>query len=206
MQVILYTMLVGQYPFHDSDLCCLFKKIRQGTLVLPETLCPKVKCLLKNLLRVDYSERMTTDEISYHIWFDRRFQKDYDGFVTTYGASPYMNVSRITAGQEDNRNVSNNLGYDLNSSHANNGRSQSNLNESNESQRFSPIFNTQNQGSTARIQRDYNNNGALNRRHLFGNTSQTNYPTMINHAVNDTSKPMSLNNHFEDQLVPDWTN
>ncbi len=36
--VMLYTMLVGRYPFHDPDPATLFSKIRRGTYCLPDGL------------------------------------------------------------------------------------------------------------------------------------------------------------------------
>ena len=72
--VVLYTMLVGQYPFHDNDIPNLFKKIRSGAFVMPDFLSPQVKCLLKNLLRIDPSQRLTTDEILDHPWFETSHQ------------------------------------------------------------------------------------------------------------------------------------
>ncbi|ESO01554.1 hypothetical protein HELRODRAFT_142631, partial [Helobdella robusta] len=67
--VIFYTFLAGKYPFHDSDVGALFKKIRQGVYPAPVGATSKSKCLLRNLLRVDSSERMGIDEIFAHPWF-----------------------------------------------------------------------------------------------------------------------------------------
>lgn len=70
--VVLYTMLAGQYPFHDVDVGSLFKKIRQGVFLVPEGSSTQARCLLKNLLRTDPSERLLTDEILSHSWFSDR--------------------------------------------------------------------------------------------------------------------------------------
>ena len=67
--VILYTMLVGQYPFHDGNVGHLFKKIRSGNFMLPECLSSQAKCLLRNLLRTDPSERLDIENILQHPWF-----------------------------------------------------------------------------------------------------------------------------------------
>lgn len=67
--VILYTMLVGRYPFHDAELSKLFSKIRKGLFVVPDSLSPLAKCLLHSILRVDPNERLTTEEILDHPWF-----------------------------------------------------------------------------------------------------------------------------------------
>lgn len=66
--VMLYTMLVGRYPFHDPDPSALFSKIRRGTYSLPESLSSKAKCLIRNLLRHDPEERLTAEEILDHPW------------------------------------------------------------------------------------------------------------------------------------------
>lgn len=67
--VMLYTMLVGRYPFHDPDPATLFSKIRRGQCCLPEGLTPKAKCLLQSLLRKEPWERLTATELFAHPWF-----------------------------------------------------------------------------------------------------------------------------------------
>ncbi|XP_010863086.2 tribbles homolog 1 [Esox lucius] len=67
--VMLYTMLVGRYPFHDPDPAALFSKIRRGQCCLPEDLSPRAKCLLRSLLRKDPWDRLTAAEVLIHPWF-----------------------------------------------------------------------------------------------------------------------------------------
>ncbi|CAL8293714.1 unnamed protein product [Merluccius merluccius] len=69
--VMLYTMLVGRYPFHDPDPATLFSKIRRGQCCLPEGLSPGAKCLLQSLLRKEPGERLTAAELLAHPWFRR---------------------------------------------------------------------------------------------------------------------------------------
>ncbi|XP_007901647.1 tribbles homolog 1 [Callorhinchus milii] len=67
--VMLYTLLVGRYPFHDSDPSALFSKIRRGQFCIPDSISPKAKCLIRSLLRRDPAERLTAGEILLHPWF-----------------------------------------------------------------------------------------------------------------------------------------
>ncbi|XP_034979701.1 tribbles homolog 3 [Zootoca vivipara] len=66
--VVLYTLLVGCYPFQDTKPLSLFGKIRRGRFAIPEDLSPKARCLIRCLLRKDPSERLTAGEILLHPW------------------------------------------------------------------------------------------------------------------------------------------
>ncbi|KAL8172883.1 UNVERIFIED_CONTAM: Tribbles 2 [Gekko kuhli] len=78
--VMLYTMLVGRYPFHDIEPSSLFSKIRRGQFSIPETLSPKAKCLIRSILRRDPSERLTSQEILDHPWFSTDFNVSNSGY------------------------------------------------------------------------------------------------------------------------------
>ncbi|XP_033119990.1 tribbles homolog 2-like [Anneissia japonica] len=67
--VMLYTMLVGRYPFHDSNPSALFEKIRRGKYTLPDSVSSQAKCLIRSMLRVEPSQRLTASEILDHPWF-----------------------------------------------------------------------------------------------------------------------------------------
>uniref|UniRef100_A0A2M4A656 Putative pseudokinase domain of tribbles n=2 Tax=Anopheles triannulatus TaxID=58253 RepID=A0A2M4A656_9DIPT len=66
--VILYTMLVGRYPFNDSEHASLFAKISRGQYTVPECLSSKARCMIRSLLRRDPEERITSDDVLYHPW------------------------------------------------------------------------------------------------------------------------------------------
>lgn len=70
--VMLYTMLVGRYPFADSDACALFTRIRRGRYPMPSdvSLSPQARCLIRSLLTVKPEERMTAEEAIRHPWFE----------------------------------------------------------------------------------------------------------------------------------------
>jgi len=66
--VMLYTMLVGRYPFHGAEHSGLFAKIRRGQFSLPDSLSSRAKCLIKCLLRKEPSERISTEDVLVHPW------------------------------------------------------------------------------------------------------------------------------------------
>ncbi|KAJ8259261.1 hypothetical protein COCON_G00182730 [Conger conger] len=67
--VVLYTMLVGRYPFQDVEPAALFSKIRRGVFTVPESLSPRAKCLVRCLLRKAPAERLEAGEVLLHPWF-----------------------------------------------------------------------------------------------------------------------------------------
>lgn len=69
--VILYTMLVGRYPFNDSEHASLFAKICRGHFVIPECLSARARCLIRSLMRREPSERLTSEDIFHHPWLAR---------------------------------------------------------------------------------------------------------------------------------------
>ncbi|VVC93217.1 unnamed protein product [Leptidea sinapis] len=69
--VILYTMLVGRYPFNDSEHASLFAKISRGYFVVPEILSSRGKCLIRSLLRREAGERLSARDVLRHPWLAR---------------------------------------------------------------------------------------------------------------------------------------
>lgn len=66
--VSLYTMLIGRYPFQDTQPAALFTKIRRGTFSLPDWLSPQAKCLIGCMLRKLPAERLEASELLMHPW------------------------------------------------------------------------------------------------------------------------------------------
>ncbi|XP_058058416.1 tribbles homolog 2-like [Anopheles bellator] len=74
--VIIYTMLVGRYPFNDSEHASLFAKISRGHFTVPECLSSKARCMIRALLRRDPEERITSDDVLHHPWLLHDDSKD----------------------------------------------------------------------------------------------------------------------------------
>ncbi|XP_034061523.1 tribbles homolog 3 [Gymnodraco acuticeps] len=68
--VSLYTMLIGRYPFQDTQPAALFTKIRRGAFSLPDWLSPRAKCLIGCMLRKSPAERLTASELLMHPWLN----------------------------------------------------------------------------------------------------------------------------------------
>ncbi|XP_045931906.1 tribbles homolog 3 [Micropterus dolomieu] len=71
--VSLYTMLIGRYPFQDTQPAALFTKIRRGAFSLPDWLSPQVKCLIGCMLRKTPAERLEASELLMHPWLTSPF-------------------------------------------------------------------------------------------------------------------------------------
>uniref|UniRef100_A0A182TDE3 Protein kinase domain-containing protein n=1 Tax=Anopheles melas TaxID=34690 RepID=A0A182TDE3_9DIPT len=75
--VILYTMLVGRYPFNDSEHASLFAKISRGQFTVPECLSSKARCMIRALLRRDPEERIASEDVLHHPWLLHDDSKDH---------------------------------------------------------------------------------------------------------------------------------
>ncbi|CAG0886435.1 unnamed protein product [Darwinula stevensoni] len=66
--VILYTMLVGRYPFSDVDRRGVMMKICRGHFVIPDFVSPRAQCLIRSLIRMDPGERLSAEDVLHHPW------------------------------------------------------------------------------------------------------------------------------------------
>lgn len=68
--VVLYILVVGRYPFYDPTPSGLFSRIRVGQYYLPESLVisPRLRYLIKALIRMNPSERPNIEELRQHSW------------------------------------------------------------------------------------------------------------------------------------------
>lgn len=71
--VIIYTMLSGRYPFHDQDPASLFLKIKSGQYTVPDNISAAARCLIHSILRKTALERLSSEELLEHPWFNLDF-------------------------------------------------------------------------------------------------------------------------------------
>lgn len=75
--VILYTMVVGRYPFNDSEHASLFAKISRGQFLVPDCLTSKARCMIRSLLRKEPEERILSEDILLHPWMTADDNRDF---------------------------------------------------------------------------------------------------------------------------------
>ena len=66
--VILYTLIVGHYPFFDVSPQALFFKIRSGRYLIPDHVSPLARSLISSLLSYDPRQRPGAKTILEHPW------------------------------------------------------------------------------------------------------------------------------------------
>ena len=66
--VILYAMVTGQLPWTKRNQTQLFNQIKKGEYTIPRFLSQNCKNIIKGLLCVDLSQRLTIDETLNHPW------------------------------------------------------------------------------------------------------------------------------------------
>lgn len=73
--VILYVLLTGYLPFHDSNLMVMYRKISRADFKCPRWLSSDVKRLLYKLLDPNPATRMTIDKLRENPWFMKEKKK-----------------------------------------------------------------------------------------------------------------------------------
>ncbi|XP_065812737.1 serine/threonine-protein kinase BRSK2 isoform X6 [Labrus bergylta] len=67
--VILFALLVGALPFDDDNLRNLLEKVKLGVFHMPHFIPPDCQNLLRGMIEVDASKRLTLEQIQKHTWY-----------------------------------------------------------------------------------------------------------------------------------------
>ncbi|KAF8397136.1 hypothetical protein HHK36_016043 [Tetracentron sinense] len=71
--VILFVLMAGYVPFHDSNLMEMYRKIGKGVFKCPNWFSSEVRKLLLKILDPNPSTRISIDKIMENSWFRRAF-------------------------------------------------------------------------------------------------------------------------------------
>ncbi|KAJ4786913.1 CBL-interacting serine/threonine-protein kinase 15 [Rhynchospora pubera] len=74
--VILFVLVAGYLPFHDSNLMEMYKKIQKGEFKCPSWFSSRLKKLLHKILDPDPSTRLTVEGIKGMSWYRKGFDRD----------------------------------------------------------------------------------------------------------------------------------
>jgi serine/threonine protein kinase len=95
--IVLYTLLLGRYPFHHPTIATMFAKIARAKFQIPPSsgLSLDAKLLLRSLIRPKPSERLLPSEILSHNWLKANFtdlsQLHQNKFKSLNSAYSYLN-------------------------------------------------------------------------------------------------------------------
>ena len=82
--VILYTLLVGHYPFFDSSPQNLFSKVRSGYYQVPDHVSELARSLISSLLAYEPSKRISAWAILEHPWFKYASDENFTTVLPSY--------------------------------------------------------------------------------------------------------------------------
>ena len=68
--IVLFTLLLGRYPFHHHSISAMFTKIARAKFQIPPSsgLSVEAKLLLRSLIRLKPDERLLPHEVLMHSW------------------------------------------------------------------------------------------------------------------------------------------
>lgn len=120
--VVLYFMLCGELPFEDEHISLLYKKITKGIYTVPNFLSKEAQDLIRKILVVDVSKRITIDQIKNHPWYlMEEFPKDYvfehkESHINSYNFDYYsrmLTLGNVSVKNKKNETITNN-GFRIN--------------------------------------------------------------------------------------------
>lgn len=68
--ILLYALLCGCFPFRAKSYPDLYRRIARGTYTIPDELSSQVKDLIRQLLTVDATQRITAKQAMQHPWLE----------------------------------------------------------------------------------------------------------------------------------------
>ncbi|KAI8460686.1 hypothetical protein BY996DRAFT_4574397 [Phakopsora pachyrhizi] len=79
--VILFALLTNRLPFDDEDLVVLLNKVKVGKFWMPEDLPELAQDLIRGMMMLDPTKRLTMDQIKAHPWFVQRRPRPQPDYI-----------------------------------------------------------------------------------------------------------------------------
>ncbi|PRQ29177.1 putative protein kinase CAMK-CAMKL-CHK1 family [Rosa chinensis] len=92
--VVLYVLLAGFLPFHDTNLMEMYRKISRGDFKSPQWFPPEVRKLLARILDPNATTRISVDKIMENSWFKKGF-KHIDGAPLPIPGDPNTSITDV---------------------------------------------------------------------------------------------------------------
>lgn len=73
--VVLFVLMAGYLPFHDSNLMEMYRKISRGDFKCPQWFPAEVRKLLSRILDPNPSTRIDVEKLTDSVWFKKRFKR-----------------------------------------------------------------------------------------------------------------------------------
>jgi serine/threonine protein kinase len=70
--ILLYALLVGEFPFSHPNILALFDQIKKGQYALPDYLSEDAQDLVRRMLTRDAFLRPTVEQVLDHPWLAKR--------------------------------------------------------------------------------------------------------------------------------------
>ncbi|CAL5351602.1 hypothetical protein CsSME_00039007 [Camellia sinensis var. sinensis] len=99
--VILYVLLAGNLPFHDSNLMEMYRKIGKAEFKCPNWFAPEVRRLLSKILDPNPNTRISIPKIMESYWFRRGFDLKPKRIETEVKEPVVLNTDAVFGPSED---------------------------------------------------------------------------------------------------------
>jgi serine/threonine-protein kinase 11 len=74
--ITLYIMVVGKFPFEGTNVVSLFESIGSGFFSIPDWVDESLVDLIRSMLQVDHTKRITIQQIKNHPWMSAKLKQE----------------------------------------------------------------------------------------------------------------------------------
>jgi serine/threonine protein kinase len=106
--VTLYTILVGRYPFDQSNLSSMMDSIESGQFVIPDSVDHDAADLIYQLLAIDASDRISVYAARNHVWLKKKIEAVEDNVPIKQTDADFYDGYSVSDEEESQRTVDTN--------------------------------------------------------------------------------------------------